>query len=196
VVVAVGVGLALGALDLLVLAFADARQHADAVAWVMAALSAGSAVGGLANGAITWSAPARVRLPFLAAGLAAALGAAALAPGLVTLGVAAVCAGLFVAPALTTAYLVADETAGPAFRTQAGAWVNTAVNAGISVGTAGAGLLVARLPLAACFAVAAAAPVAAAVWGVRGVRGARTTAEAAPGDGVPDAAQETGTAAR
>jgi hypothetical protein len=196
VVVAVGVGLALGALDLLVLAFADARQHADAVAWVMAALSAGSAVGGLANGAITWSAPARVRLPFLAAGLAAALGAAALAPGLVTLGVAAVCAGLFVAPALTTAYLVADETAGPAFRTQAGAWVNTAVNAGISAGTAGAGLLVARLPLAACFAVAAAAPVAAAVWGVRGVRGARTTAEAAPGDGVPDAAQETGTAAR
>ncbi|MFD3559342.1 MFS transporter [Streptomyces sp. NPDC058686] len=196
VVVAVGVGLALGALDLLVLAFADARQHADAVAWVMAALSAGSAVGGLANGAVTWSTPARTRLPFLAAGLAAALGAAAFAPGLVTLGAAAVVAGLFVAPALTTAYLVADETAGPAFRTQAGAWVNTAVNAGISAGTAGAGLLVARLPLAACFAVAAAAPVAAAVWGVRGMRGARTTPEAAPGDGAPDAAQETGSAAR
>ncbi|MFE6801602.1 MFS transporter [Streptomyces sp. NPDC057681] len=196
VVVAAGVGLALGALDLLVLAFADARQHADAVAWVMAALSAGSAIGGLANGAVTWSTPARVRLPFLAAGLAAALGAAALAPGLVTLGAAAVIAGLFVAPALTTAYLVADETAGPAFRTQAGAWVNTAVNAGISAGTAGAGLLVARLPLAVCFAVAAAAPVAAAVWGVRGARGARTTAEAAPGDGVPDAAEETGAAVR
>ena len=199
VVAAVGVGLAVGALDLLVLAFADARQHAGAVAWVMAALSAGSAAGGLANGAVAWSAPARVRLPFLAAGLAAALGAAAFAPGLVTLGAVAACAGLFIAPVLTTAYLVADETAGPAFRTQAGAWVNTAVNAGISAGTAGAGLMVARLPLAACFAVAAAAPVAAAVWGVRGARtggGVGPVRDTAFRDSAGDAARESGSGAR
>ncbi|NGO47725.1 MFS transporter, partial [Streptomyces ureilyticus] len=114
VVVAGGVGLALGAVELLVLAFAEQRQHGDdTVAWVLAALSAGSAVGGLLNGAVNWRVSARIRLPLLAVGLALALGAAGWAPGLVTLSAAMAVAGLFVAPALTTSYLLADE---------AGAW--------------------------------------------------------------------------
>ncbi|GAA2559021.1 hypothetical protein GCM10010398_54090 [Streptomyces fimbriatus] len=60
------------------------------------------------------------------------------------------------APALTTAYLVADEAAAPGFRTRTGAWVNTAVNAGSSAGAAAVGLLVGRLPLPVCFAVSGA----------------------------------------
>lgn len=67
------------------------------------------------------------------------------------------------APALTTAYLLADEVAPPERRTQAGAWVNTAVNAGISGGTATAGLLAARLPLEVCFALAGGVTVLAAL---------------------------------
>lgn len=154
-VVAAVVGLALGAMDLLVLAFAAQQHHGDeVVAWVLAALSAGSAAGGLLNGAVTWRTSARVRLPLLAVCLGLALAAAGLAPGLGTLTVAVACAGFFVAPALTTAYLLADETAPPGRRIQAGAWVNTAVNAGVSAGTAAAGLLVARLPLGVCFALA------------------------------------------
>ncbi|MFC8671012.1 MFS transporter [Streptomyces sp. NPDC057199] len=168
VVVAAGVGLSLGAVDLLVLAFAEQRGHGDdAVAWIFAALSAGSAVGGLLYGAVDWRTGARVRLPVLTAGLGLALAVAGLAPGLGTLAGAAVCAGFFVAPALTTAYLVADESAAPGARVQAGAWVNTAVNAGISAGAAAAGLLVGRLPLGAGFAMAGgAALLAAAVVGV------------------------------
>ncbi|MFD5769049.1 MFS transporter [Streptomyces sp. NPDC127049] len=155
VVVAGGVGLSLGAMDLLVLAFAASRHHGDdVVAWVLAALSAGSAVGGLLNGAVSWRTGTRVRLPLLAVGLGLALAAAGLAPGVGALTVAVACAGFFVAPALTTAYLLADEVAPPGRRTQAGAWVNTAVNAGISGGTAAAGVLAARLPLGACFALA------------------------------------------
>lgn len=168
VVVAAGVGLSLGAVDLLVLAFAEQRGHGDdAVAWIFAALSAGSAVGGLLYGAVDWRTRARVRLPVLTAGLGLALAVAGLAPGLGTLAGAAVCAGFFVAPALTTAYLVADESAAPGARVQAGAWVNTAVNAGISAGAAAAGLLVGRLPLGAGFAMAGgAALLAAAAVGV------------------------------
>ncbi|MFI0237523.1 MFS transporter [Streptomyces sp. NPDC016845] len=166
VLVTLGVGIALGAADLLVLAFAEDRGRADAAAWVLAALSAGSAVGGLVNGAVDWRRPARTRLTLLAFGLAAALGAAALAPGLLALAGAAACVGLFVAPALTTAYLLADEVVDPALRTQAGAWVNTAVNAGSSGGTAGVGLLVGHAPLPVCFLVAAAAPLLAGLFGV------------------------------
>ncbi|MFD3315316.1 MFS transporter [Streptomyces sp. NPDC058694] len=168
VVVAAGVGLSLGAVDLLVLAFAEERGHGDdVVAWIFAALSAGSAVGGLLYGAVDWRTGARVRLPVLTAGLGLALAVAGLAPGLVTLACAAVCAGFFVAPALTTAYLVADESAAPGARVQAGAWVNTAVNAGISMGAAAGGLLVGHLPVGAGFALAGgAALLAAAAVGV------------------------------
>ena len=52
---------------------------------------------------------------------------------------AVACAGFLVAPALTTPCPMADEAAPPGFRTQAGAWVNTVVNAGSSGDAAGAG---------------------------------------------------------
>jgi hypothetical protein len=158
VVGATGVGLALGAVDLIVVAFAGQRHYGDdAVAWTLAALSAGSAVGGLLNGAVPWRTPARVRLPLLVAGLGTALLCAALAPDLVTLALTLATAGLFVAPALTTAYLCADDTTPPESRVRAGAWVNTGVNAGSTAGAAGAGLLVSGVSLALCFAATGAA---------------------------------------
>ena len=110
-----------------------------------------------------WSSPTRARLPYLAAGLGVCLAAAGLAPGLGTLLAAVMCAGLFVAPALTTAYLLADESAAPGFRVRAGTWCNTAVNAGGSAGAAAVGLLVERLPLPVCFAVSGAVAAAAAL---------------------------------
>jgi MFS family permease len=148
-------GLALSAVDLLVMAFAQQRGYGDdIVPWVLAALSAGSAVGGLLNGAVNWRTPARVRLSGAAVGLGLALAAAGFASGVWSLTVAVGCAGFFVAPALTTAYLLADEVASPEARTQAGAWVNMAVNAGSSGGSVMTGLLVGRLPLGVCFLVA------------------------------------------
>ncbi|MFI6605380.1 MFS transporter [Streptomyces sp. NPDC050507] len=182
VVVTAAVGLCLGALDLLVVAFTEQLQRPAAVSWVLAALSAGSAVGGLAYGAVRWRSASRVRLPVVAAALGAALMVAGVSPHLYVLVAVVAVAGLFVAPALTTAYLIADESVDAARRTQAGAWVNTAFNAGSSGGTAVVGLLVDRLPLALCFALAAApALVCAAVVGA-GARGRR-----AAGTGAPDA---------
>ncbi|WP_405621311.1 MFS transporter [Streptomyces sp. NBC_01508] len=155
VLAAAGVGLCLGGLDLLVIAFTEQRHQPGAVAWVLAALSAGSAVGGLANGAVSWRSAARPRLAVICAALGLALAAAGLAPNVYAFGAAAAVAGLFVSPALITAYLIADETAAPDARTQAGAWVNTAVNAGMSGGTALVGLLVGKLPLPLCFVLVA-----------------------------------------
>ncbi|MEV0491788.1 MFS transporter [Streptomyces atratus] len=154
--VAAGVGLCLGALDLLVVAFTDRHGQDAAVAWVLAALSAGSAVGGLAYGAVSWRVSSRLRLTALAVALGLCLFAAGLSPNLYVLVGTVAVAGLFVAPAMTTAYLIADESVGSGSRTQAGAWVNTAINAGSSGGTAVIGLVLGHLPLAACFALAAA----------------------------------------
>uniref|UniRef100_A0AAU2VJS3 MFS transporter n=1 Tax=Streptomyces sp. NBC_00008 TaxID=2903610 RepID=A0AAU2VJS3_9ACTN len=156
VLVTAAVGICLGALELLVVAFTEQRGEAAAVSWVLAALSAGSALGGLAYGALRWKSTNRTRLVAAAAGMGAALTVAGLSPGLYVLVAVVAVAGLFVAPALTTAYLIADESVDPARRTQAGAWVNTAFNAGASGGTAAVGPLVGRVPLALCFALAAA----------------------------------------
>ncbi|MFJ3089694.1 MFS transporter [Streptomyces sp. NPDC086838] len=178
VLVTAAVGLCLGALDLLAVALTEAMHRASAVSWVLAALSASSAVGGLAYGTLRWRAPLGVRLPVMAAGMGAAVAAAGLAGNMYVLIAVVGVAGLFVAPALTTAYLIADESADAARRTRAGAWVNTAFNAGSSGGTAAVGLLVDRLPLALCCAVAAAPALlcAAAVLG-GGVRRSRAGTE-------------------
>ncbi|WP_406090950.1 MFS transporter [Streptomyces sp. NBC_01013] len=183
VMVTAAVGLCLGALDLLVVAFTDRLHQPAAVSWVLAALSAGSAVGGLAYGAVRWKSAGRVRLPVVAAALGAALMVAGVSPHLYALVAVVAVAGLFVAPALTTAYLIADESVDADRRTQAGAWVNTAFNAGASGGSAVIGLLVDRLPLALCFALAAApALLCAAAVARAGARRSR-----AAGAGAPDA---------
>ncbi|GAA0351959.1 MFS transporter [Actinoallomurus spadix] len=156
VVLAAGIGMCLGALGLLVVAFAARRHEAAGAAWAEAALSVGSAAGGLAYGSLSWRVPARVRLPLLTAAVAAPLAVAGAAPDLYVLSAVAGVAGLFVAPALTTAYLLAEESAAPGGRTRAGTWVNTAFNTGSSAGAAAVGQLVGRLPLGWCFAAAAA----------------------------------------
>jgi hypothetical protein len=181
VVAAAGVGLALGVLDLLVVAFAESHGlGGDGAAWVLAALSAGSTVGGLLNGAVTWRAPAGVRLSLQAAGLGLALCAAGPAHGLGTLTLAVAVAGLFVSPLITTAYLIADESAAPEARVQAGAWVNTAINAGGTAGAAVAGVLVGWLPTGVCFVVTGAVMLVTAVAVARGTRRERGTGDPVP----------------
>ncbi|MCW2901827.1 MAG: hypothetical protein JWO67_4092 [Streptosporangiaceae bacterium] len=159
-------GIGLGALSLVILAFAQQRHQTAAVALAEAALAAGSAVGGLAYGTVAWRGSARVRLRVLGAGLGLAIAVAGLAPNLYALVAILAIAGLFVAPVLSTAYLVADESASPGQRVRAGAWVNTAFNAGSSAGTAAFGLLIGRLPLALCFVVAGAPAVVSAATAV------------------------------
>ncbi|MEV0624084.1 MFS transporter [Nonomuraea sp. NPDC050404] len=155
VLVTAGVGMCLGSLGLLMVAFAERHGQIAAVAWVEAALAAGSAVGGLAYGAVSWRLGLERRLPLLAAALGVCLVAAGFAPNLVVLSLLVGVAGLFLAPALTTAYLLADQSATADSRTQAGAWVNTAFNTGNSMGAASAGVLVGQLSLVACFATGA-----------------------------------------
>ncbi|MER7918188.1 MULTISPECIES: MFS transporter [unclassified Streptomyces] len=165
-VVALGVGLTLSGVDLLTMAYASAHAYdTELVPWVLGALSAGSALGGLVNGAVRWTAPARTRLLRFSVALGLVVAAAGLAPGLWALTAALALAGLFFAPALTTAYLAADESVPAASRTQAGAWVNMGVNAGSSAGALATGLLIGRIPLGVCFLVAGATSLAAAAAG-------------------------------
>lgn len=144
------IGLCLGGLGLVVVAFSQARHDPAAVAWIEAALSAGSALGGLGYGAVAWRNSAQHRLALLATGLAVILIPAALSPDLPVLALLIGLAGVLVSPALATAYVLADSLASPRTRTRAGNWVNSGYNAGNSAGAALSGQLVGRIPLSAC----------------------------------------------
>jgi predicted MFS family arabinose efflux permease len=149
------IGLCLGGLGLVIVAFSQARHDPAAVAWIEAALSAGSALGGLGYGAVAWRLSAQRRLALLAAGLVVVLIPAALSPSLLVLALLIGLAGVLVSPALATAYVLADSLASPQARNRTGNWVNSGYNAGSSAGVALSGQLVGRIPLSACLPVLA-----------------------------------------
>ncbi|MFT2693566.1 MFS transporter [Clavibacter zhangzhiyongii] len=177
----VGVGAVLGSVEVAVAALAERTGGAALAGPLLAAFAAGSAVGGLAYGARAWSSPARIRLPVLAVGMVAATGVlAAVAAGvpagadplaLVAVAVALVPVGLFLAPAMVTGYLLADERTAPEVRTEASAWVNTAVNTGVALAAAAVGVVVDAVGPVAGIALGAVAAVvllgASAPWLLR-----------------------------
>ena len=156
-------GACLGGLDLYVIAFADRAHHAGAVGWILAAQSAGSAVGGLLYGRMSWRRPPGAQLPYLLLVLSVLLAANSLASNVPVLAVCVAAAGTLSSPTLSTAYLAAARAAPEGTATRATTWVNSAINAGSSAGGALASLVVARVPLPACFLLAAAAPAVAAL---------------------------------
>ena len=149
------IGLCLGGLGLVIVAFGQARHNPAAVAWIEAMLSAGSALGGLGYGAVAWRISAQRRLALLATGLVLVLILAALSPNLLVLAALIGLAGMLVSPALATAYVLTDSLASPKARNRAGNWVNSGYNAGSSAGAVLSGQLVGRIPLSACLPVLA-----------------------------------------
>jgi MFS family permease len=173
------VGLCLGGLGLVIVAFSQARHDPAAVAWIEAALSAGSALGGLGYGAVTWRICAQHRLVLLAAGLAVVLLPAALSPSLLVLALLVGLAGMLVSPALATAYVLSDSLASPRARNRAGNWVSSGYNAGSSAGSVLSGQLIGRIPATACLPVLT-VPVLLAVLPLMLTRGRARPARAAP----------------
>jgi MFS family permease len=149
------IGLCLGGLGLVIVAFGQARHDPAAVAWIEAAMSAGSALGGLGYGAVAWRASAKHRLVLLTVGLCVISLPIAFSPGLPALALLAGLAGVLVSPALATAYVLTDSLASPRARNRAGNWVNSGYNAGSSAGSVLTGQLVGRIPLTACLPVLA-----------------------------------------
>jgi MFS family permease len=140
----VGIGLGTGPIDLAIVARAHSAGHTEGAAYVLAALSVGSALGGLVWGHLTHRRATSTRLGLLVAAMAVGAVAAALSPTLPLLALVFTLTGAVEAPAFITAYVAADELAPPPSRTEATTWVTTSSNLGVSLGSAAAGLLVDR----------------------------------------------------
>lgn len=146
-----GVGVALAPLEVAVVARATEAGSAAAAGYLLAALSLGSAAGGLLWGRLTLTGRRSSLLLVLMGLLGAGTVAAGLTPSLPALAGVLVLTGAVVAPAFVLAYLLADQLGDESVRTETSTWIVTASNVGAAVGLTGAGLLVEHLSARAAF---------------------------------------------
>jgi MFS family permease len=151
-------GVALGVLEIGVVAFAESEGSRSDSGWLLALWAVGSLAGGLWYGARRWHGSAWRRFLMLSAGLALGLAPLFLADSLALFAGLVVVAGLGLAPVTAAAYSLIGELAPPGAVTEAYAWQVVAAVAGGAFGAWLAGALVDELSVRAALACA---PVAA-----------------------------------
>ena len=132
-------GAMFGANDVTVVAFATELGQKSAAGAALAAWAAGSFLAALAYGSRSWGWPLWKQLA--AGALALALGASTftVAPNLAVLSALYVLTGLAIAPTITSGNNIVQVTVAPSQLTEGLAWVSTALNIGVSLGSMAAG---------------------------------------------------------
>lgn len=146
-------GIGLGTLDVAVPALALHHGGASTAGWLVAAVSAGSTVGGLAYGRHTWRSPPSVRYRWLCLAIAGCFAPLPLITGSIRAWPLLLLAGLPIAPTIVTGFLLTDESTPEGGKTEAASWISTAQNSGVAAGAAMAGALTAGLSLTPIFAI-------------------------------------------
>lgn len=130
---------------------------------LLAICSIGSALGGVAYGAMHFALPTERQLPRLLLLLAVPFGAHALAASAWVLSPLAFVAGLMIAPALTALSLLVTQYAPARYATEAFTWMSTCIVSGVGAGMAAGGLIVESVGPWGAFAAAAGAAIVAAM---------------------------------
>lgn len=136
------VGVALGAITVAAMSYADGHGGDVVYGWLMAALGLGALVGGAAYGARRWSVAPERRLRVLVGLLAVCYVPLTLVPGPAAMTVLAGVAGVFLAPSIACAFVLVDGHAPVGTVTEAFSWLVTTFTVGASVGTGLAGPVV------------------------------------------------------
>ena len=132
-------GAMFGANDVTVVAFATELDQKPAAGAALAAWAAGSFLAAIAYGSRPWGWPLWKQLA--AGALALALGAStfAVAPNLAVVSGLYALTGLAIAPTITSGNNIVQVTVAPSQLTEGLAWVSTALNIGVSLGSMVAG---------------------------------------------------------
>jgi MFS family permease len=171
--VAVGLfGVAIGAMEIGVVAVANAAGTPSAAGAVLAASGAGSLIGGLLAGRFRPTERPGRRFAWLFLALTVGMVPWALAPTPFWLGVAVFIGSIPLAPALATSSAMIGEFAPTGTVTEAFTWNGTSLSGGLAIGSAAAGALANDAPHAP-LALAAAVMLLATLWvALRDARGA------------------------
>lgn len=127
-------GAVFGAIDVAVVAAADAAGRRPAAGAVLASFAAGSLVAGVVWGSVHWRSAIRTRLVLTHTALAVAVVPLPLLDGLAALAAFATLAGLTISPTLITGFSLIEEVVPAARLTEGLAWVSTALGVGVAVG--------------------------------------------------------------
>ncbi|MFJ3233166.1 MFS transporter [Streptomyces sp. NPDC086787] len=136
------VGMAMGAITVASVPYADDHGGDAVYGWLMAGLGLGALLGGTVYGARRWSGAPERRLRVLVGFLAVCYLPLTLMPGAVPMVLLSVVAGLFLAPAIACAFVLVDRHAPGGTVTEAFSWFVTTFTVGASVGTGVAGPVV------------------------------------------------------
>jgi MFS family permease len=159
--------LAFGATEVAYQAFARA---AGADAWgptLIAINSIGSAVGGLAYGAMHPRMAIERQLPRASVLMALPLAAQALVPTPWAMAPWAFVAGVMIAPAMTAVSLIVAKNSPPRYATEAFTWSSTAIVTGVGTGTAVSGAIAERWGSTWSFAFTAACAIVSSALALR-----------------------------
>lgn len=167
----VGSGVALGAMTLFAVAYADGRAAAGQAipggAGLLLSLNAlGALLGAVGYGSVSWRMPLARRLCWLAVGMAAAFWGLVATPGLGWLLALLVAGGACFAPMLAVAFSMVGALSRPENITEAFAWLVTLITAGIALGSLLGGIALAAGLAGGALAAAAGATAAALVIGL------------------------------
>lgn len=140
-----GAGAAIGAVEVVVPAFAT-DQHASGWSGVVLAILFGaSSISGLLYGRVRWASTLTRRYRSLIICLTVSLIPLAFAPNVMVLAILVTLPGLAFGPTLISAFLLAQQSSAADEQTQANTWITTANTAGTALGLAAGGPIAAEV---------------------------------------------------
>ncbi|WP_344130469.1 MFS transporter [Saccharopolyspora halophila] len=145
------VGGTIGMLNILAVAYAEARHSAALSGIILGANAFGALIGGLVYGARDWPGSAQSRLTWLMLGLALGYVPLAFTPSPALFLPLAVLSGICLAPALACVFAVIGDVVPAGTTTEAFAWLVTIFVMGNAIGTSLAGTALEHLSLEAAF---------------------------------------------
>jgi MFS family permease len=157
VLATVPLGMAFGAFEISLPAFAEAHGDRGDAGLLIAIWALGSAAGGLAYGAREWSSSLAQRWLVLTGALGFAMLAPVVSPSVAVMALLLLPAGAFIAPAIASGSQLLGAVAPRGMTTEAYAWGPTALVGGVAAGSAVAGGLVEAYSWRAAILLAAAA---------------------------------------
>ncbi|MGK4580286.1 MFS transporter [Kitasatospora sp. HPMI-4] len=166
-----GVGFAIGTLNVLVVSYAERWQVPGGAPTLLALNALGSLGGVLVYGSRTWPGTLAQRGLLFATGLVVGYGLLVLVPSPVYMVALMLLTGMFLAPLLTVVFVLVGGLAPPGTSTEAFAWVVTLFACGSSLGSAAVGAVLAHADehwAASCGAAGALATLVILALGHRG----------------------------
>jgi MFS family permease len=152
--VVLGYSIAFGLVEIGITAYAAARGHPAVAGVLLALMSAGSALGGLAYGSRSWSPPLTRQFAIALALMGAGLALLAPSTNLWLFTILSFFAGIVMAPALTMQSMLVARTASARHATEAFTWSSTGLLSGVALGIAVGGWLIEQWTWSAVFVAA------------------------------------------